>query len=96
VEIRRVETEPALVAGVGQLGREAEAERRTPGRLGGNPNLRGDDDIVASGAGPTPVCVIESLSWMPPSICNSAIELMPKLRPSIGSRSRLPCRPDAG
>ena len=30
---------------------------------------------------------------MPPSICSSAIELMPKLTPSVGSRSRFPCKP---
>ncbi len=40
--------------------------------------------------------VTESRLYNPPSICSSAIELMPKLTPSVGRRSRLPSRPDAG
>ena len=32
----------------------------------------------------------------PPSICTSAMELIPTLTPSIGNRTRFPCRPDTG
>ena len=46
VEVGRIETEAALVAGVRQLRREPQAEGRTTGRFTGQPDLRGDDDVL--------------------------------------------------
>ena len=40
--------------------------------------------------------VIESWLYTPPSNCSSAIELMPMLTPTRGTRSRCPSRPDTG
>ena len=47
VEVGRVEAEPALVAGVGQLRREAQAERRIARRFSPTmPDLGGEDDVL--------------------------------------------------
>ena len=49
---------------------------------------------LASGAGRR--SVIDSVSNGPPVICTSAIELMPTLRPIVGTFQRLPFSPDSG